>query len=111
MAKTQMVLVLVIFYAVDTSLATVFATANPLARSQCATRQASPWHIIIFVFILATLPSLEQHITILMITINISIINLTRAKAKTKTMTKSSKPFEELSCGMPGAEHLNMTIS
>ena len=53
MAKTQMVLVLVIFYAVDTSLATVFATANPLARSQCATRQASPWHIIIFVFILA----------------------------------------------------------
>ena len=83
MAKTQMVLVLVIFYAVDTSLATVFATANPLARSQCATRQASPWHIIIiFVFILATLPSLEQHITILMITINISITNLTRAKAK-----------------------------
>ena len=29
-----------VFYAVDPSIATVFANANPLARSQCATRQA-----------------------------------------------------------------------
>ena len=60
MAKTQMVLVLVIFYAVDTSLATVFATANPLARSQCATRQASPLYYIILLCSLVTLSSLEE---------------------------------------------------
>jgi len=35
--KMQVVMVMVVFYAVDTSLATVFATSNPLARSQCAT--------------------------------------------------------------------------
>ena len=39
-SKMQMVTVMV-YLAVDLSLATVFATANPLARSQCATRQAS----------------------------------------------------------------------